>query len=88
MAYRLTIKPSAAKVIRKLDRSTQRRVIRLLELLAQEPRPRGVVKLEGDENLWRVRIGDYRVIYEIHDDRLVVLVLRVGHRRGVYRKGR
>lgn len=85
MAYQVIVKPSAAKVIRKLDRSTQAKVVRLLDALAQEPRPGGVVKLEGDDNLWRVRIGDYRVVYEIHDGKLIVLVLRVGHRKDVYR---
>ena len=86
MTYQVFVKPSPAKVIRKLDRTTQRRMIRLLERLADFPRPEGVVKMQGDDNLWRARIGDYRVIYEIHDDRLVVLVLRVGHRRDVYRR--
>lgn len=86
MTYQVIVKPSPAKVIRKLDRTTQRRLIRLLERLADFPRPEGVVKMQGDDNLWRARIGDYRVIYEIHDDRLVVLVLRVGHRRDVYRR--
>ena len=43
------------------------------------------MKLNGDENLWRIRIGDYRVVYEIHDDRLIVLVLRVAHRKDIYR---
>ncbi len=88
MAYRVIVKPSVAKVIRKLDRATQRRIVRLLELLGENPRPEGAVKPQGDENLWRARVGGYRVVYEIHDDRLVVLVLCVGHRRDVYRKGR
>ncbi len=88
MAYRVIVKPSVAKVIRKSDRATQRRIVRLLGLLGENPRPEGVVKLQGDENLWRVRVGGYRVVYEIHDDRLVVLVLRVGHRGDVCRKGR
>lgn len=44
--------------------------------------------MAGDENLWRIRVGTYRIVYEIHDDRLIILVLRVGHRRDVYRKGR
>lgn len=88
MAYEVIVKPSAAKAIRKLDRTTQRRIVRLLEHLAEHPRPEGVVKMQGEENLWRLRIGDYRLIYEVHDDRLVVLVLRVGHRRDVYRKGK
>ena len=55
-------------------------------MLAHDPRPTGVVKLAGDENLWRIRIGNYRVVYEIHDDRLMVLVLRVAHRKDVYRQ--
>ena len=85
MPYQIIIKPTAEKSIRKLDRDTQRRVTRLLEALALEPRPGGVVKLAGADNLWRVRIGDYRVVYEIHDNRLVVLVVRVAHRKDVYR---
>jgi len=85
MPYQVVIKPSAAKAIRKLDRDTQRRVIRLLEALAVEPRPGGVTKLAGDDNLWRVRIGDYRVVYEIHDAKLVVMVVRVAHRKDAYR---
>jgi mRNA interferase RelE/StbE len=56
-----------------------------VEALADDPRPQGAVKISGDDNLWRVRVGDYRVVYEIHDDRLIVLVLRVAHRKDVYR---
>ncbi len=85
MAYQVIIKPSAEKSIRKLNRDTQRRIFRLLDALAQEPRPVGVVKMAGADNLWRVRIGDYRVVYEIRDDRLIVLVVRVGNRKDVHR---
>ncbi len=85
MAYRVIVKPSVARAIRKLERNTQRRVLALLAALAVEPRPVGVVKLAGDDNLWRVRIGDYCVVYEIHDRKLVVLVVRVAHREDVYR---
>jgi len=53
---------------------------------ASNPRPAGVVKLAGDDNLWRIRIGDYRVICEVHGDCLVVLVLRVANRKDVYRR--
>lgn len=88
MAYQVIVKPSAAKAIRKLDRVTQRRIIRLLDYLAKHPRPEGVVKMQGEERMWRLRIGDHRLIYEVHDDRLVVLVLRVGHRRDVYKRGK
>ena len=87
MAYQVIVKPSAEKAIRKLDRDTQRRVVGLLTALAEEPRPIGVVKMAGADNLWRVRLGDYGVVYEIHDDRLIVLVVRVAHRKDVYRGG-
>jgi mRNA interferase RelE/StbE len=56
-------------------------------MLIQNPRPPGVLKMSGADNLWRIRIGDYRVVYEIHDERLIVLVLRVAHRKDVYRGG-
>lgn len=55
-------------------------------MLADDPRPTGVVKLAGDDNLWRIRIGNYRVVYEIYDDQLIVLVLRVAHRKDIYRR--
>jgi mRNA interferase RelE/StbE len=60
------------------------RVARKIDALAQEPRPRGVERLKGEENLWRVRAGDFRIIYTIRDEVLLVLVVRVGHRREVY----
>jgi mRNA interferase RelE/StbE len=83
--YRVSLKPSAERQLRKLPQDMQRRIVGDVALLARDPRPSGVVKLAGDDNLWRIRIGDYRVVYEIHDDRLVVLVLRVAHRKDVYR---
>jgi mRNA interferase RelE/StbE len=55
--------------------------------LASAPRPAGVVKLAGADNLWRLRIGVYRIVYEIRDDRLTILVLRVAHRKDAYREG-
>ena len=58
----------------------------MIDRLAVEPRPRGVVKLVGTANGYRVRVGDYRIVYEVHDDRLVVVVIRVGDRREIYRR--
>jgi len=60
------------------------RIQAALELLAQQPRPAGATKLAGGNHEWRVRTGDYRIIYEIHDQVLLVLVLAVGHRRDSY----
>ena len=83
--YKIIFKSSADKALSKLPVDAQRRIIAAVDALGVEPRPQGVVKLAGDDNLWRVRVGEYRIVYEIHDGRLIVLVLRVAHRRDVYR---
>jgi mRNA interferase RelE/StbE len=85
VTYRVTLAPAAARQLRKLDPQVRRRIQAALELLATEPRPPAATQLVGGAGEWRIRTGDYRVIYEIHDDHLVVLVLRVGHRRDIYR---
>ncbi len=85
MTYRVTLAPSAARQVRKFDPQVRRRIQAALELLAAEPRPPAATRLVGGTGEWRIRTGDYRVIYEIHQDELLVLVLRVGHRRDIYR---
>jgi mRNA interferase RelE/StbE len=83
--YRIQIAPSAVRQLRKLPGSVQERIVEHVEQLATDPRPRGAIKLQGEDDLYRIRVGDYRVIYQIRDDELIVLVLRVEHRREVYR---
>lgn len=85
MIYRVEVAPAAARQLRKLDQQARRRVQAAVELLAQEPRPGGAKKLVGGQGEWRVRTGDYRIVYEIHDQVLVILVIAIGHRRDVYR---
>jgi mRNA interferase RelE/StbE len=85
MRYRIEVTPAAARQLRKLDPHARRRVQAAVELLAQEPRPSGAKKLVGGDREWRVRTGDYRIVYEIHDEVLLVLVLAMGHRRDIYR---
>ena len=85
MSYTISYVPSAAKAIRKLDRPTARRLLVAIGALANDPRPPGCIQLKGGDGELRIRIGDYRVVYDVQDDQLVVLVLRVGHRREVYR---
>lgn len=85
MTHRIQFSPAAVRQLRKLDGHAQRRIQAVVELLAQEPRPAGAKKLVG-QGEWRVRTGNYRIIYEIDDGVLVVLVLAVGHRRDVYRR--
>lgn len=86
MKYGINLAPAAVRQLRKLDQSARRRIQAAVELLGTDPRPAGAKKLVGGEGEWRVRTGDYRIIYEIHDDVLVVLVLAVGHRRYIYRR--
>ena len=82
--YKLLIKPSAAKELEALPTKDRRKVITKIEALANEPRPHGCEKLSGQEQ-YRVRQGDYRVVYGIDDAAQTVLVVKVGHRRDVYR---
>jgi mRNA interferase RelE/StbE len=66
-------------------KAVQKRIIGRIEALAVNPRPHGVEKLAGEDQTYRVRVGEYRILYEVHDAALVVLVVKVGHRREVYR---
>lgn len=84
MTYEIALSPSATRQLRKFDPDARRRIQAVLELLAENPRPPAATRLVGGAGEWRVRTGDYRVIYEIHEGRLLVLVLRMAHRREVY----
>jgi mRNA interferase RelE/StbE len=87
-AYELRITPAAAKELDALPRKKDRQaVVERIRTLADEPRPRGSVKLSGEEALYRLRQGRYRIVYTIEDDRLVVVVIRVKDRKDAYRKG-
>lgn len=77
---------AAQKSLDKIPRNFRRRILDALEELADNPRPPGCVKLEGEDNLWRIRVGDYRIVYTIDEKKLMVLVVRVAHRKDVYRK--
>ena len=83
--YNIEIAPAAERAIKKLSAEVKKRIIKALLKLGVEARPPGVKKLSGEEDLYRVRVGDYRVVYQIRDNELVVLVLRVAHRKEVYR---
>jgi len=82
--YRITYKGSVAKELRKIDRQTQKRLLAAIEGLAPNPRPDGVKKLKSKYDHYRIRVGNYRVVYEIADEQPRVLVLRVAHRKDVY----
>ena len=83
-SYELVFKKSVAKDLRRFPQADVRRIIELIRALANDPRPPGCEKLSGFER-YRVRQGAYRIIYEIQDRRLIVLIVKIGHRRDVYR---
>ncbi|HWB52911.1 MAG TPA: type II toxin-antitoxin system RelE/ParE family toxin [Tepidisphaeraceae bacterium] len=84
MAYQIAMMPRAQRDLAKLPNNTGERIARAIDALANNPRPPGCVKLSGIE-AWRIRAGSFRIIYEIHDDRLLVLVIRIGDRKDIYR---
>jgi mRNA interferase RelE/StbE len=84
--YTVEVARRAVKAIAALPRPQQQRVRAAIDLLADNPRPPGCVAMAGDAHAYRVRVGDYRIVYEVIDDRLVVHVVRVGHRREIYRR--
>jgi mRNA interferase RelE/StbE len=84
MNYTVELLPAAVRQLRRLPATARTRILQHLAELETNSRPPGVVKL-ADEELSRIRVGDYRIVYEIHDDRLLVLVVRIGHRKDVYR---
>lgn len=78
--------PARSSTLRKFDPQARRRIQAAVDLLAAEPRPPAATRLVGGAGEWRVRTGVYRIIYEIHDEELIVLVLRVGHRGDIYQE--
>lgn len=85
MSYRLVIQPRAEKAMDKLPRQVRERLLEKIESLPSEPRPSEVRKVRGTENGWRVRVGDYRIVYEIREPQRVVRIIRIAHRKDVYR---
>ena len=86
MSYEVIIKPAVSRYLRKLDKDLQQLIVDSIDSLSDNPRPDGCKKLKGETDLYRVRIaGIYRAVYEIKDKQLVVTVIKVGHRRDVYR---
>lgn len=86
MSYSVRLAPAAVRQLRKLPPDARRRIQAAIEILAETPRPPGAKKLSGSISDWRVRTGDYRIIYEIRDAQLIVLVVTMGHRRDIYQR--
>jgi mRNA interferase RelE/StbE len=84
--YRIIFRKSVAQDMRRIPNRDLRRILAAIDSLSEEPRPSGVERLSGQEK-YRVRQGKYRIIYEIKDKEVIVVVVKVGHRKDVYRRG-
>lgn len=85
MAYRVEFTPRAERDFKALDRSVRGRIARRIESLAENPYPQGTRKIEGEDELYRLRVGDYRILYQVKGKVLLVIV-GIGHRRDIYRR--
>ncbi len=85
MAYRVDIGAAARRSLKRLPASLAGWLDTAIRRLAEDARPPGATKVSGLADTYRIRVGDYRIVYEVHDDVLVVLVIRIGHRREIYR---
>ena len=85
MTYQIAFTPAAQRQLASLDPPTQRRVAHRIESLGSAPRPPGAEALKGSQGELRIRIGDWRIIYMVHDAELLVLVIKIGHRGDIYR---
>lgn len=85
MPYQVEIKSAALRDLGKLPTPVKKRIASRIDALADNPFPPGARKLSGGDALYRIRVGDYRVIYQVQEDVLIVLVVRIGHRKDAYR---
>lgn len=85
MAYQIRVKPQAEKSLAKIPHPHRRRIAKVIDALVRTPRPGGCKKLVGADDAYRIRVGDYRIVYEIVDKILTVYIIRVAHRKDIYR---
>ena len=86
MAYRIELTPRAERDFKSLDGSIRGRIKQRIDSLAENPHPQGIKKIEGEEELYRLRVGDYRILYQVKGKILLVLIVGIGHRRDIYRR--
>ena len=84
--YQIKFKASASKEYKKLPSQVKKRINLVIEKLSDNPRSSGVIKLQGNNDLYRIRVGDYRIVFEIYDRELIIKVIRIGHRRDIYQR--
>ncbi len=85
MSYKISIVRSALKSLQKIEKRTQKRIEKKIDTLSSNPIPADSKKLKGKRDLFRIRVGDYRIVYSVQNKELIVLIIKIGHRREVYR---
>jgi len=85
LKYRIEVKRSAAKELKKIPSADRKRIAHKIDTLAEDPPNPDTTKMKGDNPFHKVRVGDYRIVYEIKEDILLVLVVKIGHRKDIYR---
>jgi len=84
-SYNVELTRTADKQLRRIAKHDRNRMVEAIRGLADRPRPHGARKLQGYDDVYRIRVGRYRVVYEVFDDRVIVIVLKVGHRKDIYK---
>jgi len=84
MSWDLQIERRAQKALKKISNPYKTNLIQAIDRLSDNPRPDGCNKLKGSESLWRIRVNDYRIVYQIKDEHLLILIIRIGHRKDIY----
>ena len=85
MKYKIEVKKSAAKALKKIPNADRKRIADRIDSLAENPTSQDTTKMKGNNPFHKVRVGDYRIVYEIQDDVLLILIVKIGHRRDIYR---
>ena len=84
-SYSVELTRTAEKQLRRIAKRDRNRLVEAIHGLADKPRPHGARKLQGYDDVYRIRVGQYRVVYEVFDDRVILIVLKVGHRKDIYK---
>jgi len=85
LSYRIEVKRSAAKTLKKIPKASRKRIVEKIDSLAESPPNPDTTKMKGNNPFHKVRVGDYRIVYEIQEDVLMILVLKIGHRKDIYK---
>ena len=85
MNYRIEVKRSAAKALKKIPKADRKRIAKKIDSLAESPPNPEITKMKGNNPFHKVRVGDYRIVYEIQENVLLILIVKIGHRKDIYR---